>query len=219
MKKATTGCGIIFVLLVLAAIVAGIWFISNYIGRRDNLVAYEEKVHHGRSLMASAVNNCTTKMKAVWEMAREEGLLEQETYQDIAKARAGMMEAAEAYEAAENEAGETPKTLQGLAANLGRSMLNVRVAFENYPQLRTAEVYQKAMAAVEEGMNEIKTAMDDWITDCKNYNTYRRQTITSFFVDRFYGDEFPERVDYYEGGIENAEDFKPDVNMIKPDDD
>ena len=71
------------------------------------------------------------------------------------------------------------------------------------------------MAAVEEGFNEIKTALDDWITLCRNYNTYRRSFITNWFTGTF-GWEFPSKIAYYEGGIKEPEQIKVTTEELNP---
>ena len=38
-----------------------------------------------------------------------------------------------------------------LGTSYWQALVNIRVAFEAYPQLRTTETYQKAMASMEEG--------------------------------------------------------------------
>ena len=74
---------------------------------------------------------------------------------------------------------------------------------------------ESAMAAIEEGFNEIKTALDDWITLCRGYNTYRRSFVTNWFASRF-GWEFPKKIAYYEGGIKEPEQLKLTTEELDP---
>ena len=210
MRAMIIGGGLVLILVVLAA-VFGITYMTKY----NRLVALQENVNEGRSKFAASVNICTQKMKSVWTLAEQEGILEKETYIGIAKARAGYEEARKEVEAAEKKEG-TVLDLTKLGTNLGQSMLNVRIAFEAYPQLKTSETYQKAMTAVEEGYNEIKTALDDWISLCRNYNAYRRSFVTNFFAGTFFGNKFPERIAYYEGGIKEPEQLQVPSESINP---
>ena len=201
-------------IVVLVLIIGGIFAVM-YVSTYNGLVKRQEAVNEGRSRFAAAINTCTQKMKAVWTLADQEGLLEKETYIGIAKARAGYEETRKEAEAAQKPGGSV-LDLTKAGADLGRAVLNVRVAFEAYPQLRTSEVYQKAMVAVEEGYNEIKTSLDDWIRTCRDYNTYRRSFVSNFFANTFFGDKFPERIAYYEGGIKEPEQMKIPAEDLNP---
>ena len=105
--------------------------------------------------------------------------------------------------------------LTKLGTNYGQALVNVRVAFEAYPQLRTTETYQKAMASVEEGYNEIKTALDDWISQIRSYNQYRRSLVTNWFANIF-GWDFPKQIQYYEGGIKEPEQISIPSEELNP---
>jgi hypothetical protein len=149
-------------------------------------------------------------------LADQEGILETETYVGVAKARAGFEDARQAYDAAAKDPASSILDLTSRAAALGQSLLNVRVAFEAYPQLRTSETYQKAMAAVEEGFNEIKTALDDWIGLCRAYNQRRRSFPTNWYAATFFGPEFSEHIAYYEGGLAEPEQIKLEADKLNP---
>jgi len=201
--------------IILILVVLGAVFGLTYIGKYNGLVNRHEDANEGRSKFAAAINTCSQKMKSVWTLADQEGLLEQETYIGVAQARTAYESARQAFEAADADKSTSTLDLTKLGAQFGRSLVNVRVAFEAYPQLRTSETYQKAMAAVEEGFNEIKTALDDWITLCRDYNAYRRSFITNWFTGRF-GWEFPDKIAYYEGGITEPEQVKVTADELNP---
>ena len=206
--------GVIIAIVIVMLIIGAIFGVT-YVSAYNGLVKRQENVNQGRSRFAAALNTCTQKMKAVWTMADQEGTLEKETYVAIAKARAGYDEANKEVDAAQKPQGSV-LDLTKAGADLGRALVNVRVAFEAYPTLKTSEVYQKAMVAVEEGYNEIKTSLDDWISVCRDYNTYRRSFVTNFFANTFFGDKFPERIAYYEGGIKEPEQMKIPAEDLNP---
>jgi len=210
MRAAVIVGGLLMLVLIVGA-VFGITYTSKYNG----LVQRHEGVNEGRSRFAAAINTCTQKMKAVWAMADQEGILEKETYLGVAKARAGYDEARKNAEAVDQQ--NAPEAdLMRAGADLGRAMINVRIAFEAYPQLKTSEVYQRAMVGVEEGYNEIKTSLDDWIRLCRQYNTYRRSFMTDFLAKSFFGDKFPAKIAYYEGGITDPEQMKIPMDDLNP---
>lgn len=201
-------------LIIIIVVAAGVFFLT-YLNKYNSLVNLNERTNEGKSKFAAAINTCSQKMKSVWALADQEGILEKETYIEVSKARAAYDAAQKEYEKAKNEKSSSIMDLTKLGADFGKSLVNVRVAFEAYPQLRTTETYQKAMAAVEEGFNEIKTALDDWITLCKDYNRYRKSLVTGWFASKFNWD-FPKQIVYYEGGITEPEKIKVTSDELNP---
>jgi LemA protein len=206
----------VVVLAVIAVAVLAVVAIGVGVSKYNTLVGLHERANEGRSRFAAAVNTASEKMKSVWALAEQEGILEKETYMGVAKARSGYTEARQAFDAVAARPDASILDLTTRGAALGQSLINVRVAFEAYPQLRTSETYQKAMIAVQEGFNEIKTALDDWIAVCRAYNTERRSFPTSWFASSFFGPEFPERIAYYEGGIKEPEQVKVKADDLNP---
>lgn len=203
------GIIILAVLLAIVGIVIGI-------GKYNTLVRLHERANEGKSRFAAAVNTCSEKMKSVWTLADQEGILEKETYVGVAKARAAFDEAKQKYDAAAKDPSASLLDLTTRAAGFGQALVNVRVAFEAYPQLRTSETYQKAMVAVEQGFNEIKTALDDWIGQCRAYNVERRSFPTTWLAPIFFGKGFPDKIEYYEGGIAEPEQVKIKAEDLNP---
>jgi hypothetical protein len=62
---------------------------------------------------------------------------------------------------------------------------------------------------MESSVNEIKTALDDWIVTIKKYNTYRGSAWPS--VVGGFMRKFPGEIKFYEGEIK-----KLDVNELNP---
>ena len=60
-------------------------------------------------------------------------------------------------------------------------------------------------------MNEIKTALDDWITTIKDYNTYRGSFGVTIIAG-FMGGKYPVKIAYYEGEIKAL-----DIDSLNPD--
>ena len=201
--------------LIIIVVAGAVIFFLLYVGKYNNLVNLQERTNEGKSKFAAAINTCSQKMKSVWALADQEGILEKETYVGVAKARTVYEATQKELEKAEGDKSTSILDLTKLGTDFGKALINVRVAFEAYPQLRTTETYQKAMAAVEEGFNEIKTALDDWITLCKDYNQYRKSLITNWFAAQFAWD-FPKQMTYYEGGITELEKAKVTSEELNP---
>jgi LemA protein len=205
----------VFLVIIAIVIVIAAVFAITYISKYNGLVNRHEGTNEGRAKFVAAVNTCSQKMKSVWTLADQEGILEKETYVGVAEARSTYENARKAFETAEKDKATPTADLTKLGAQFGRSLVDVRVAFEAYPQLRTSETYQKAMAAIEEGFNVIKTALDDWITLCKSYNAYRRSFVTNWLASRFAWD-FPDKIAYYEGGIKEPEQLEVTTEELNP---
>ncbi len=67
------------------------------------------------------------------------------------------------------------------------------------------------MRNMEVVVNEIKTALDDWVTAIRNYNTYRGSAWASI-VGGFLS-KFPSDVKYYEGDVTklNVDELNPEA--------
>lgn len=201
----------IVVVLVIVAIVVGATYMATYNG----LVNLQERANEGKSRVAAAVNTSSQKMKSVWALADQEGILEKETYVAVAQARSGFDAAQKDFDKVNSDKASSVLDLTRLGISYGQALVNIRVAFEAYPQLRTTETYQKAMASVEEGYNEIKTALDDWTGQIRQYNRHRRSLVTNWFAGMF-GWQFPKQIAYYEGGIKEPEKINVKSEELNP---
>ncbi len=89
---------------------------------------------------------------------------------------------------------EAATRFQEAARGLSLSV-NVVALQEAYPQLFSPPIVQQTMRGLEESVNEIRTALDDWQVSIRTYNTYRGQWPQSFVAGPPLG--FPESYDYY----------------------
>lgn len=200
--------------VLLTIVVVGLLYVVAYWSKYNGLVDRQESANLGKSKVAAAVNTCSEKMKSVWALADQEGILEKETYINVAKARSAFEEARKEFEQTKDDKSKSIFDITKLGTAFGQALVNVRVAFEAYPQLRTTETYQKAMAAVEEGFNQINTALNDWIKLCKDYNQFRRSLVTNWFAKSW--SQFPDSIAYYEGGIKEPEQLKVTTEELNP---
>jgi len=163
--------------IALAAII----FVAIIIGGTYNgLVQKQQAVKERESLYASALYLGSEKIEAVWSvyntyLTHESGLFEKAT-----KLRAQYYDAA-----AKGDPGATVK------AAMEFNLLAVK---EAYPQLVSAPVAQQTIDSMEEPINEMKTALDDWIVKTKEYNTKRGQFPGNVIGGIF---NFPSEYDYY----------------------
>ena len=135
-------------------------------------------------------------------MADQISTKETEAQQAIAAARSGFEEAEKLFKSV-LEKGQGLAELTKAANGVIQSALAIRVQIEAYPVIRSVETYNQAMRSVEEGVNEIKTALDDWIVNIRGYNTYKKSFWVDIVVGIFSGkfSVFPSEHDYYKGPI------------------
>jgi hypothetical protein len=214
MKKLLIGFGvtflvIVFILFLVIVIAMAVW---------NNLNAKEQAVKGGQSGYSAALEVCTQKIKGVWELSSQYLDHESGTFRAVAEARSGFLAAKETFDMLRGDPNSTQFDMTRAAAfaqqmfrNLQNAGLSVNVQLEKYPDLRGAETTQNAMRALEEGVNEIKTALDDWIFAIKDYNTYRGSAFPSFISGVFGFSKFPSEIEYFRGSVERL-----DIDSLNP---
>ena len=198
MSKKAIGCGAVLLLLVLVALALG----SVYASTWNALNTKFQAVNGGKSHYSAALNTCTQKIQGVWEIANQYLKHESKTFTDVARARSGYDAATKAFETAA-KSGAGTKELTQAGTDVVNAALAFRIQVEAYPQLRGAETSQENMRNMEVSINEIKTALDDWIQAIKEYNSYRGNfgpSIVGSFIKRF-----PAQLDYYEGAVKELD--------------
>ncbi len=195
------------VALIVIAIVA-ISIVSSAVGVWNKLNAKFQTVEGGKSHYSAALNTCTEKIKGVWEIANQYMEHESETFIKVAEARSGYDAAREAFEKAAAE-GKDTEELTKAGAGVVQAAMAFRIQVEAYPQLRAAETSQENMRNMEASVNEIKTALDDWVVTIRDYNTYRGSAWPSMLGA--FMKKFPASIKYYEGEVQ-----KLDVDKLNP---
>lgn len=204
MKK-TAASALVAVLLIVLIVVA---VSSSIIGVWNKLNRNYQMVEGGKSHYSAALNTCTEKIKGVWEIANQYMEHESETFIAVSQARSGYDTAREAFEEAAAE-GKDTEELTKAGADVVQAAMAFRIQVEAYPQLRAAETSQENMRNMESSVNEIKTALDDWVVTIRDYNTYRGSAWPSMIGG--FMKKFPSEIKYYEGEIK-----KLDVNELNP---
>ena len=198
---------LIAVLVVVLGIVA-VALVSSGVGVWNKLNQKFQTVEGAKSHYSAALNTCTEKIKGVWEMANQYMEHESETFRAVAEARSGYDAARDAFERSA-AAGEDAEQLTKAGADVVRAAMAFRIQVEAYPELRAAETAQENMRNMEVSVNEIKTALDDWVVAIREYNTYRGSAWPSMLGG--FMKKFPAQIKYYEGEIQ-----KLDVDALNP---
>jgi len=193
--------------IVIVAIIA-IGFLMSIVGVWNRLNRDYQAVEGAKSHYSAALNTCTEKIKGVWDIANQYMQHESETFKAVAQARSGYDAAKDAFEKAAAE-GRSTEDLTKAGADAVQAAMAFRIQVEAYPQLRAAETSQENMRNMESSVNEIKTALDDWVVAIKGYNTYRGSawpTIAGGFMKKF-----PSEIKYYQGEVTklNVEELNP----------
>ncbi|MBI4721003.1 MAG: LemA family protein [Chitinivibrionia bacterium] len=198
--------GIIAAIFVIGLIVFGL--MASSVGVWNKLNREYQAVEGSKSQYSAALNTCTEKIKGVWEITNQYMEHESETFKAVAQARSGYEAARDAFEKADAE-GKGTEELTRAGTDVVRAAMAFRIQIEAYPELRAVEATQENMRNMESSVNEIKTALDDWIVAIKKYNTYRGSAWPSM-VGGFMK-KFPLEIKYYEGEIK-----KLDVDALNP---
>lgn len=204
MTRASIGTAAVIIVIVLIALVA----VSSGVGVWNKLNQNYQAVEGSKSQYSAALNTCTEKIKGVWEITNQYMNHESETFKAVAQARSGYDVARDAFEKAAAE-GKGTEELTKAGTEVVSAAMAFRIQVEAYPQLRAVEATQENMRNMEASVNEIKTALDDWIVTIRKYNTYRGSAWPSLAGG--FMKKFPSEIKYYEGEIK-----KLDVDALNP---
>jgi LemA protein len=202
--------GALGTLIVIGAIaVILLLFVLSGVGVWNSLNRNLQSVNGAQSHYSAALNTCTEKIKGVWEIANQYMTHESETFKAVAEARSGYTAAAESFSKAMSD-GKGAEALTKSGADAARAAFAFRLQVEAYPQLRASETSQQNMRNLEEAVNEIKTALDDWISAIKTYNIYRGSAWPAILGN--FMTKFPAEIKYYEGEVKklNVEELNPE---------
>lgn len=202
------------VLLVLGGLIGVVVVISlllfgSFQNIWNNLNTYNQRAEGGKSLYSAALNTCTQKIQGVWTIADQYLDHESDTFKSVAKARSGYEAATQAFKTVLGQ-GKGTKELTTAGAEVVSAALAFRIQIEAYPQLRGVEASKEAIRGLEEGVNEIKTALDDWIVAIRDYNTYRNSFWPNLFTGLM-GARYPIKIEYYEGKVKEL-----DISGLNP---
>lgn len=161
----------------------------------------------------AALETLSEKIKGIWAIEKDFLEHEKDTLTDVIRARAEALDRSGQDFAAAAAAGDPERTIEAATkfreAAQGLSLaVNVNALREAYPQLFSPPIVEQTMRGLEEAVNEIRTALDDWQVAIRNYNTFRAQWPQSFVASAL---GFPTSFDYYK-----AEKAKLDMGRLMP---
>ena len=154
----------------------------------NTLVAKQQNVKEKWSNIESQLQRRADLLPNTFEAARGASIQEQEVYGQIAEARSRLLNATSAPPQGEN-GDKTPEQKQAVidAANsFGGTIGRLLSLSEQYPNLRSSELFKKVQDAVEGTENRIQVAREDYNAAVKDYNTARGQ-FPMVIAARMYG--------------------------------
>lgn len=123
----------------------------------------------------------------LFEAAKAAGIQEQEVFGEIANARSRLLNTTSAPP--EGEAGDrTPEQRQAIMEannSFGGTIGRLLALVENYPQLRSAESFQKFQDSLEGTENRIAVSRKDYNEAVQDYNTTRAKFPTVISANLF----------------------------------
>ncbi len=188
MKGAIAGASIAVVLLIILGVL---------IGSYSNLVTVNQGYKGSEARYGAALDLCSQKIEAVWSVFNEYLGQERVIFDKAMNARKSFYEAA--------ARGDAKATVDSALA------FNVVAVQEAYPVLSSVPVAQQTIRSMEESINEIKTALDDWIYATQTYNVTRQKPM-GMLVGAMIPQMFPLEQDYYK-----SEKVRLDISNIKLD--
>lgn len=197
------GCAIYAVIVVVVVLIIG--------GMYNSINSRYQAAKAGYSNYSAAVNMASQKIKGVWTMNKQFLEHEAATQKGVAEARSGYAAAMKAFQTVGQNGSlmDQTKAANQLVNAYSRFALAINVQVEGNVNLKGDETTKQAMRTMEEGTNEIATALRDWIGDIQEYNTYRGSGFVALVANSFH---FPSKLDYYEGKIKefNVDDLNPE---------
>jgi hypothetical protein len=208
------GIGVLVVIVLLGMLFVG--GCGSVVKVWNTLNGNYQNVQGAKSLYSSALNTVPQKIEGVWTMSQQYMDHESKTFKDYAAMRSSVVPAIQEFQNAiasgklsESDQVKCAQGVQKMLGDMNQAWLNIKATVESNPQLRAVETSQHAMRTMEEGVNECKTALDDWIMTIKAYNAYRGNAWPS--IAGSFMAKFPTEIQYYEGEVK-----KLDIKSLNP---
>jgi LemA protein len=157
--------------LILSMVLAGISLSGCGYNRIQELDERAEELRSNVEVELTNRNNLIPNLVATVQGAAQ---FEQETFTNVARARAGLEQARDMVSQAVQE-GDLSELAAADAAVARQIGTYINVAVEAYPQLRATQSFQALQDQLAESENRIAVARRDYNQAVREYNTYIRQ--------------------------------------------
>lgn len=191
MNRSLTTILVAVVILACCLLLAACGLIGSVQSTQISLLEVQQKVQRGQAQYSGALDIVSQKITGAFDLADRQISHEDRAYKQIADAYAAF-----------GSAKQTGTPVDQVAAARAFQLQFTALA-SNFPQFASADVVKTAMNAMEEAVNEIFTAFQDWQNAVLAYNSYRGQFFMPIIVGNALG--YPQSYAYYEGAAKRLD--------------
>lgn len=180
MNKFAIGCGGLVVILLVAALVIGLFFWGTY----NRLVTLEQGVNKKWADMQSVYQRRADLIPNLVNTVAGAANFEKSTLTEVTNARASVGRV-------QINANEAPKSaaqleeFQRAQGQLSNALSRLLVVSENYPDLKATRNFQELQAQLEGTENRISVERNNFNTAVQNYNTALKRFPTNMIGGMF----------------------------------
>ena len=180
MKKFAIGCGGVLVLLLVVALVAGLWLKGTY----NNLVTLDQEVNKKWGDVQTVYQRRADLIPNLVSTVAGAANFEKSTLTEVTNARASVGRVQLDPNKAPTDAAQLEK-FQQAQGQLGNALSRLLVVSERYPELRATRNFQELQAQLEGTENRIAVERNNFNTAVQDYNTTLKRFPTNFVGGMF----------------------------------
>ena len=180
MNKFAIGCGGVLVLLLVVALVAGLWLKGTY----NNLVTLDQEVNKKWGDVQTVYQRRADLIPNLVSTVAGAANFEKSTLTEVTNARASVGRVQLDPNKAPTDAAQLEK-FQQAQGQLGNALSRLLVVSERYPELRATRNFQELQAQLEGTENRIAVERNNFNTAVQDYNTTLKRFPTNFVGGMF----------------------------------
>lgn len=180
MKKFAIGCGGVLVVLLVVALVAGLWLKGTY----NSLVTLDQEVNKKWGDVQTVYQRRADLIPNLVSTVAGAANFEKSTLTEVTNARASVGRVQLDPNKAPTDAAQLQQ-FQQAQGQLGNALSRLLVVSERYPELRATRNFQELQAQLEGTENRISVERNNFNTAVQDYNTTLKRFPTNFVGGMF----------------------------------
>jgi LemA protein len=180
MNKFAIGCGGVLVLLLVVALVAGLWLKGTY----NSLVTLDQEVNKKWGDVQTVYQRRSDLIPNLVNTVAGAANFEKSTLTEVTNARASVGRVQLDPNKAPTDAAQLQQ-FQQAQGQLGNALSRLLVVSERYPELRATRNFQELQAQLEGTENRIAVERNNFNGAVQNYNTTLKRFPTNFVGGMF----------------------------------
>jgi LemA protein len=180
MNKFAIGCGGLVVILLVVALVAGLWLKGTY----NNLVTLDQEVNKKWGDVQTVYQRRADLIPNLVSTVAGAANFEKSTLTEVTNARASVGRVQLDPNKAPTDAAQLEQ-FQQAQGQLSNALSRLLVVSERYPELRATRNFQELQAQLEGTENRIAVERNNFNTAVQNYNTALKRFPTNFVGGMF----------------------------------